>query len=129
MSWLSPRPQLQAAEAVTFDSRATTLRPAGPRKARQRGYQTQVGGWLTVTDRRVVFLPARLDAWLGARTIDVALADITGVRIQISAGLLAVEPALPAVVIEHSGGEALFAVRRTRELMAALRPTSGPGGA
>jgi hypothetical protein len=127
MSWLLPCPRLQDGEVVAFASTATTLQvllqPRGPFKARRRGQQIQVGGRLTVTDRRLVFLPARFNP--GGRALEVLLADITGVRLEISAGLLAVQPALPAVAVEHPGGEALFAVTRTRELMQLLSQARG----
>jgi hypothetical protein len=127
MSWLMPSPRLDDGEAVIFDSAATTLQPSpqprGPFKARRQGQQIQVGGRLTVTDRRLIFLPARFNP--GGRALELLRSEIAGVRLEVSAGLLAIQPALPAVAVEHPGGEALFAVTRTRELMQALSQTGG----
>jgi hypothetical protein len=85
-----------------------------------------VGGRLTVTDRRLAFLPAAYNLWIGAQPLDVALADISGVALQIAAGLSDRRAAaLPAVAVKHSGGTTLFAVTRSQELMQALPQRSG----
>jgi hypothetical protein len=130
VSWLLPRPPVQVGESVTFTAMATTLQDLtqqrGPLKARRRGRQWLVGGRLSVTDRRLVFLPARYNRWFGGQSLTVALADIAGVRLEIAAGLSDRRAAaLPAVAVTHSGGTTLIAVTRSQELMRALRPVRG----
>jgi hypothetical protein len=64
-----PSAELAGDEQVRYRSSADTF--AGRRS---------IGGQLTVTDRRVVFVPNRLDGLTGGRGRAVALADIRGVR-------------------------------------------------
>lgn len=84
-----PNPSISDDEPIAFQALVNLFRG-----------RRQIGGQVTVTTRRFVFVPNRLDALLGGHRIDVSLADITDVT---------VEPAGSAIA-------------RTRGLSARFRP-------
>lgn len=84
-----------------------------------------IGGQLTVTPERLIFMPNRLDAMTGGQRHDLALADITHVRIAPAgtkaAGKRPPGAALqPQVEIDHPGGTLVVIVRDVPGLEKAL---------
>lgn len=66
-----PDPELDADEVVSFQAASNLF----------RGKRT-IGGLLSVTDHRLVFVPNRLDGVLGGKRTEISLADITGIRVE-----------------------------------------------
>jgi len=66
-----PSACLSDAEPVAFEAGVNLFRG-----------RRQIGGRVTVTDRRFLFVPNRLDGLLGGHRMDVRLADITNVTVE-----------------------------------------------
>jgi len=90
----------------------------------------QVGGQVTVTDRRFLFVPNRLDGMTGRRRIAVIRAEINSVRVEPPGTKVARQRGLSAVLrpqveIEYPGRTLVVTVRDPDALSAALhRPTA-----
>lgn len=109
---------LQPGETVAFKAAANHL----PNRR-------SIGGQVTVTDRRLLFVPNRLDALTGGRTIDLARGDISdvrvlqpGVRALASRGLATL--LRPHVAIDWRGNTTVLVVSDREALLAALAVTS-----
>lgn len=85
-----------------------------------------IGGTVTVTDRRLLFTPNRLDGWTGGRRIAIARVDITRVWTEAPGGAAVLRRGAgaalrPQVGIEHPAGSTFFTVSQPEELLQALR--------
>lgn len=94
-------PDLEPGETVVHRTFANVL----------KGART-IGGQVTVTDRRVLFIPNRLDALTGGTRVEIARRDITAIR--IGAGVRV------QVEIEYPAGTLALAVRDVVSLNSAL---------
>jgi hypothetical protein len=118
MSLWFPRPQTTPDERVTFEAVANTF----------RGLRS-IGGKVTVTDRRLLFTPNRLDGLTGARPLAVARADVRRVWLE-APGRAAVRKRGPGaavrrqVGVDHPAGPTFITVGNPDALMSAMQ--SGP---
>ena len=84
-----PKPDLKSDEVVLFQAAANLFR--GKRA---------IGGRITVTDQRLLFVPNRLDGLTGGSRVDVARSAVGNVRTTAASK----QTIRPQVEIEHSDG-------------------------
>ncbi|WP_174278081.1 hypothetical protein [Goekera deserti] len=109
-------PQLQPGEHTLFRALANTF----------SGGWRALGGWVTVTDRRLLFSPHRVDALTGGRPISIDRTAIRRVTVN-RPGLHAARQHGPAglvrrhVEVQHGDGSSFFLVTRPGELLQVLQ--------
>jgi hypothetical protein len=74
-----------------------------------------VGGQVTVTDRRVIYVPTRVDSITGVSRQDIVRSHITEVADASVAGTI-----YPSVALQHPGGTLTMTVRDVQALKNAL---------
>ena len=114
--WFS-EPELKPDEVVSFQAAANF---AKGRRA--------IGGQITVTDQRCLFVPNRLDGLTGASRIDVARGAISNVRTIAPGKQAARQYGIGATVrtqvaVDYSGGTLVVQVSDVDALAAALTNT------
>jgi hypothetical protein len=107
-------PKLQADEVMSLQVAANFLRK-----------KRSIGGQITVTGQRLVFVPNRLDGLTGGHTIDVARSTIAGARVAPPGRKASRQRGLaasirPQVEIDCTDGTLAFIVRDVEGFTAAL---------
>lgn len=113
------RPATTSDERVLFEAVSNTFRG-----------RRSIGGKVTITDRRLLFTPNRLDAVTGGHRLSVERGDISRVWME-APGREAVRKrgigasVRPQVGVEHPAGPTFLTVYHPEELLKALQGT-GP---
>jgi hypothetical protein len=116
MGFWFPRPATAPDEDVLYEAVANTF--VGRRS---------VGGKVTVTEKRLLFTPNRLDGATGARRIDITRSEIGRVWLEEPGGTAVRERGLGAAVrrqvgVEHNGAQVFFTLGNPDALAKSLRP-------
>jgi hypothetical protein len=116
MGWWTPGPELEDGETVQWSSSAN----------REQSARRQVGGAISLTERRLIFVPNRFDAATGGEPWSTNRADIqyvgevpreTGLR--LGAGAAANRRRMQATTVD--GEHQLFVVNHLTEKVSHLR--------
>lgn len=94
-------PDLEPGERVVHQKFANVMKGA-----------RAIGGQVTITDQRVLFIPNRLDALTGGNRAEIARRDITAIRIGAAARV--------QVEIDYPAGTLALVVRDVASLSSAL---------
>jgi hypothetical protein len=102
--WIAS-PALGPGEVIEYQAFANTFRGA-----------RSIGGQVTVTDRRVIYIPTRVDSITGGHRQEIARSEITDVR----DAAVRNPTVYPTVAVHYPGGTLTMTMRDVQALRDAL---------